>query len=105
MNRVRKRKYKKIKGQNCRKAVTQSHGSQGRDSRAADSDGQEYSVRLLSLRKTISLGIVFFGPERGRRIKIENEKVMRLASCIRYAPADTGDYCICRYSGAGCGVF
>ena len=67
--------YKKIKGQNCRKAVTQSHGSQGRDSRAADSDGQEYSVRLLSLRKTISLGIVFFGPERGRRIKIENEKV------------------------------
>lgn len=43
------RHYKKIKGQNCRKAVTQSHGSQGRDSRAADSDGQVYPVCLLSL--------------------------------------------------------
>lgn len=43
------RHYKKIKGQNCRKAVTQSHGSQGRDSRAADSDGQVYPVCMLSL--------------------------------------------------------
>ena len=24
---------------------------------------------------------------------------MRLASCIRYAPADTGDYCICAIQG------
>ena len=49
--------------------------------------------------------ISFFGPEKGRRIKIENEKVMCLAACIRYAFADTRNHRICRWAGAEREIF